>query len=117
MSEPHCPTTERPNSKCKRLIRTELQAVIVGFKIAFEVGYRLTVGMPVVNAETTAHVDVPDTYPAGFELIQQLVDTVAQSHKIAHIQYLRTDVEVQSDELDVLHLLQPRLSHDPYLPC
>ena len=90
----------------KCLIRTEFQAVIVGFEIAFEIGYRLTVGMSVINAESTAHINVFDTYLTGFKFVQQFVDTITQSHKIAHIQYLRTDMEMQSDELDVFHLLR-----------
>ena len=73
---------------------------------AFEVGYRLTVGVTVVNAESAPHIDVLDADMASFQLILQFVDAVTQSHEIAHIQYLGTDVEMQSDESQVLHILR-----------
>ncbi len=79
---------------------------VVSLEVAFEVGYRLTVGVTVVNAESAPHIDVLDADMASFQLILQFVDAVTQSHEIAHIQYLGTDVEMQSDESQVLHILR-----------
>ena len=72
----------------KRLIRTKFQAIVVRFKIAFEIGYRLTVGMSVINAETTPHIDMFNAYLTSFKPVLQFIDTIAQSYKIAHVQYL-----------------------------
>ena len=73
-------------------------------KIVFEIRYRLTVGMLIINAQSATYVDVLDTDAACLQLILQFIHTIAKSHEITHIQYLRTDVEVQSDKLHILHL-------------
>ena len=39
-----------------------------------------------------------------FKLVLKFVDTVAECLEITHIENLASDVEVQSEELDVLHL-------------
>ena len=72
----------------KCLIRTEFQAVIVGFEIAFEIRYRLTVGRSVINAEPPPHIDMFNAYLTSFKPVLQFIDTITESYKIAHIQNL-----------------------------
>ena len=59
--------------------------------------------MSVINAQATAYIDVFHQNATGFQLILQFVDTVAKGNKVTHIQNLRTDVKVKSDEFDMLH--------------
>lgn len=46
---------------------TEFQMAVVSLEVAFEVGYRLTVGVTVVNAESAPHIDVLDADMASFQ--------------------------------------------------
>ena len=93
-----------PQFKMERLIGTQFQVLGIGIKIIFEVRYRLAVRMLIINPQSATYIDVLDADAMRFQFILQFVHTVAKSHEIAHIQYLRTNVEVQSDELYVLHL-------------
>ena len=72
-----------------------------GIEIGVEVGDVLVVGVTVVDAEATTHVDAADGVLAALEELGELVDTVAQGHEVDHIQDLRADVEVHALEVDV----------------
>ena len=86
------------------LIRAQFQLSGIGSKVALEIGNGLTVRMSVVNTQATADIDVFYQNMTRFQFILQFIHTVAERDKIAHIQYLRTDMEVQADEFHVLHL-------------
>ena len=66
--------------------------------------------MTVVNAQTTTDIDMLYQNTAGFELVLQFIHPVTKSDEIAHIQYLRTDMEVQTDEFYILHF-QSHIDH------
>ena len=72
-----------------------------GLEVAVEVGDVLVVGVSIVDAEATTHVDAADGVFAALEELGELVYTVTQGHEVYHIQYLRTDVEVHALEVDV----------------
>ena len=59
--------------------------------------------MLVVNTKSTAYIDVLGYDVVNLQLVLQLVDTIAQSLEVAHIKYLRTNVEMQTDKLDIIH--------------
>ena len=60
--------------------------------------------MIIVNAQSASHIDVLHNDVMRFKLVLKFVDTVAECLEITHIENLASDVEVQSEELDVLHL-------------
>ena len=76
---------------------------IVRTEVVGKVRNGLTVGVIVINAQSAAYVDMFHKDVTGFELILQLVDTVAKRNEIPHIENLRTDVEMKADKLHVLH--------------
>ena len=39
----------------------------------------------------------------AFQLVLQVVDTITERLEVAHVEYLRTDMEVQSHELHMFH--------------
>ena len=92
-----------PQFKMKCLIRTQFQLSGIGGKIIFEVRDSLTVGMAVIYPQTTTDIYMFYQNPMRFQLVLQFIDTIAQSDEIAHIENLRTDVEVKADKLDILH--------------
>ena len=60
--------------------------------------------MVVIDAQSTAYIDVLYYDVMSLQLVLQLVDAVTESLEVSHIKYLTTNVEVQTQELDVLHL-------------
>ena len=56
--------------------------------ILLEIGLWHTDGMMIVDAQSATHIDVLHLDVMRFKLCLQLVDAVAQSHEIAHVQYL-----------------------------
>ena len=60
--------------------------------------------MVVIDAQATAHVDVLHLDVMSLQLILQFVDSVAESLEVTHVKYLTTNVEMETQELDVLHL-------------
>ena len=53
----------------KRLIGPKFQVFMIGGEIGREVGDGLPVGMPVIDAEPAAHVDMIDDELPGVELL------------------------------------------------
>ena len=60
--------------------------------------------MVVIDAQSTAYIDILYNDVMSLQLVLQLVDAVTESLEVSHIKYLTTNVEVQTQELDVLHL-------------
>ena len=50
--------------------------------------------MLVVNTKSTAYIDVLGYDVVNLQLVLQLVDSIAQSLEVAHIKYLRTNMEM-----------------------
>ena len=82
----------------------QLQLLGIGVEVGLEVWNGHTVGVLIVNTQATAHVDVLYTNTMTLKLVLQLIDTITEGFEVAHIQYLTTNVEVQADHFDVLHL-------------
>ena len=59
--------------------------------------------MVVIDTQATANIDVLHYDVMSLQLVLQLVDAVAESLEVTHVKYLTTNVEVKSQELDVLH--------------
>ena len=59
--------------------------------------------MVVIDTQATANIDVLYYDVMSFQLVLQLVDAVTESLEVSHVKYLTTNVEVQTQELDVLH--------------
>ena len=75
-------------------------------EIRLEVGYGVSVWMLVVNAQSTTYIDVLHRFKTLFlQSVLQFIDTKCKRMEIVHDQYLAADVEVQTDELNVAHLL------------
>ena len=72
-----------------------------GLEVGVEVGDGLVVGVTVVDAQATTDVDATDGVLATLEEFGEHVHTVAQSHEVTHVQYLRADVEMHALEVDV----------------
>ena len=85
----------------ERLASTKVQVLAEHLEVAVEVGDVLVVGVPVVDAEASAHVDAADGVLAAFEELGELIYTVTQCHEVYHVEYLRPDVEVYALEVDV----------------
>ena len=83
------------------LSRLYAEVLTEGVEVAVEVGDVLVVGVTIVDAETSTHVDAADGVLATLEEFGEFVHTVAQGHEVNHIQYLRTNVEVHALEIDV----------------
>ena len=88
----------------KLLTIAQLQFLCVCIEIILEIRDWLSVWMIIVNAQSAAHIDVLHNDVMRFKLVLKFVDTVAECLEITHIENLASDVEVQSEELDVLHL-------------
>ena len=57
----------------------------VSVEVGFEVGYGHAVGMFVVNAKTSAHVDVLYLNVVSFQLILQFIDAIASKSPMSSI--------------------------------
>ena len=88
----------------ERLAGAQLQLLGVGIEVGLEVRDRYTVGVLIVDAETAADVDMFHADAVTLELVLQFVDAIAESLKVAHVENLTADVEVEPDNLDVLQL-------------
>ena len=82
---------------------TQLQLLGVCIKVILEVRDWYTVRVVIIDAQATTYVDVLNHDMMSFQLVLQLVDSVAESLEVTHVKYLTTNVEVKSQELDVLH--------------
>ena len=91
--------------KMQCLIRTQFQLSGIGSKVILEIRDSLTVGVSVINTQTTTYVDMFYQDSSCFQFVLQLIDTIAEGYKITHIQNLRANVEVKTDKLYVFHLL------------
>ena len=81
----------------------QFQVLGIGVEVRLEVGYGHAVGMLVVYAESAAHIDVLYFDVVSFQLVLQFIDSVAESLEVTHVKYLTANMEVQAEELDVLH--------------
>ena len=86
----------------ERLTGTELQLTSVGVEVGLEVWDRHTVGVSVVNTQSAAYVDMLHTDAMSVEFVLEFVHAVAEGFEVAHIEDLRTDMEMQTYELHVL---------------
>ena len=66
-----------------------------------EVGDRLVLGNVVVDAQAAAHVDETELAAQFFEVLDDDVDFVAHVLEDVQLADLRSDVQVQSDDVDV----------------
>ena len=66
-----------------------------------EVGDRLVLGNVVVDAQAAAHVDETELAAQFFEVLDDDVDLVAHVLEDMQLADLRSDVQVQSDDVDV----------------
>ena len=82
----------------------QLKLLGIGVEVSLEVGDGHAVGVLVVYTQSATHVDVLYADAMTDKLLLQFVHAIAQSLEVAHIQYLRSDVEVQTHKLHVLHL-------------
>ena len=87
------------------LTLAQLEVLGISVEVCLEVGYRLLVGMLVVYAESTAHVDVFHFDVVLFQFVLEFVDAVAQGAEVSHVEYLAAYVEAETNELYVLHIL------------
>ena len=87
------------------LTGTQLQIALEGGEVGFQIGQGMSVGVFVVDAQTSAYVDVGEDDAVAFEHLLQLVDAQAEGGEILHVEYLAADVEVESNALDVGHRL------------
>ena len=70
------------------LTRLQLQLLGVSVEVSLEVRNGHTVGVRVVDTQTTTHVDVLYADAVADEFLLQLVDTIAECLEVAHIQNL-----------------------------
>ena len=54
-------------------------------EIIFEIRYCLTVGMLIINAQSTTYIDMLDADAMCFQLVLQFIYTIAQGNEITHI--------------------------------
>ena len=87
------------------LSRQQAQVLVIGSKVICEIRNREVVGMMIVNAQSATYIDMFANDVVLHEQFLQFVHTVTKGHKVIHFKNLRTDVEVQPHELDILHLL------------
>ena len=75
-----------------------------GVEIALEIRYGEVVRMFVEDTESTAYVDMLNDRPAGqgLDVGDELVDAVGELCERRHVGYLRADVEMQPEEIDVM---------------
>ena len=92
--------------KVQSLVRPQLQLSGIRREITLEIRNRLTVGVIIINAQSTTYIDMFHKYLTRLKPVLQLVHTIAKGYEVSHIQYLRTDMEMQADEIDILHLLR-----------
>ena len=83
----------------------QLQLLGVGIEIGLKVWNGHTVGVCIVDTQSATHVDMLYTDAMADKLLLQLVDAITECLEVAHIENLRSDVEVQTHELDVLKFL------------
>ena len=83
---------------------SQLQVPGIGVEVGLEVGNGHTVGVNVVDAESSTHVNVLNVYVVALQLVLYFVNSVAQCHKVAHVKYLRAYVKVKPDKAHMLHL-------------
>src|SRR5574344_1066106 len=76
----------------------------VCIKVGLEIRNGYTVRMLVIYSQTTAYIDILHLDVMPFQFILQIIDTIAESLEVTHVKYLRTNMKVKSDKLDVLHL-------------
>lgn len=82
------------------LIRAQAQMVVEGGEVGFEVGDRVAFGVCVVNTETAANVDKAEFDTFLFIFVLQAVDGLSEHHKGFCLSDLRSDVEMQTFEVD-----------------
>ena len=63
--------------------------------------------MIVINTESTTHINMLYKNLACLKFILQFVNPITKSNKITHIEYLRTNMKVQTDTVDMLHPQSP----------
>ena len=71
-------------------------------EVGRKIGYRMAVGALVVDAKSSADVDIGKV--GGVEVGLQLVDALAQEAEWFHVGDLRTQMEVQADEMEMVGL-------------
>ena len=83
---------------------TQAQESCEGAEVCLEIGNRYAVRVLVVDAETSADVDVLHMDVLFLQPILDVIDTVAESGEVVHVENLAADMEVQTDEPYVLHV-------------
>lgn len=73
----HC--TSQFKMQC--LIRTQFQLSGIGSKVILEIRDSLTVGVSVINTQTTTYIDMFYQNSSCFQFVLQLIDTIAEATK------------------------------------
>ena len=81
------------------LSRKKMQVMSVGVEVGSEVGYRLLVGVRV--PKTTTHINILYSNMIQTKPSLNIVDTVTKRLEVSHIKYLRTNMEMQSNEVNM----------------
>jgi hypothetical protein len=71
------------------------------FEILVEGGDVLVIGVTVVYSQAATNVDAEDRIFAAFEEFCEFIYAVAEGNEVNHVEYLRTDVEMDTYKLDV----------------
>ena len=69
----------------------------------------------VINAKSAPYINIPYCYMMFFQCILKLIDAIAQCRKVVHIEYLASNMEMQTDEFNILHLLRT-LNNGQHIP-
>ena len=88
------------------LSRLGFEAAVEDGEVGSEVGYRLPVGVFVVDGQTSSHVQVAQDDSALAEPGADRVDPFAQVLEHLHASDLRSDVKVQTDDFQMAQSLQ-----------
>lgn len=75
----------------------------ISAEVSFKIRYRHAVRMLIVNAKTTTDIDILHFDVFLIQFIEDIVNPIAQSGEVSHIKDLRPYMEMETNELDILH--------------
>ena len=87
----------------ERLARAQLKFLGIGVEIVLEIRNRHAVRMLIIYTQSATYIDVLHDNAVLLQQILQFGDAIAECLEVAHIEYLTTDVEMKSYNLDMLH--------------
>ena len=90
-----------------RLIRTAIDILGNSVEPSSKICDRCTVWIVIIHTETTSEIDIPYLDSVFLEISYNFIDSLALKSKyLTHTGNLRSDMEVQTEEFDVLALCQ-----------